>query len=82
MMDLEKEIKKFKNEVINNGMYMTTYLNKRKDFINRIDDSSKRSMEFFKYLYYLDLISQQQYLNIKEKVDNSKKYYKSILSFY
>lgn len=81
-MNLENQILDFKSEVINNGMCMTTYLNKRKDFINRIDDSSKKSMEFFKYLYYLDLISQQQYLNMREKVDNSKKYYKSLLSFY
>ncbi len=80
-MNLKEEILDFKNEVTDKGMYMDTYLNKRKDFINRIDSYSIRSMKFFTYLYYLDLISKEQYLNMKDKIDKSMRYYKSLLSF-
>ena len=80
-MNLKNDILEFKNEVINNGMCMTTYLKRRKDFIQMIDYESEKSMRFFSYLYFLHLISQEQYFNMKNRVDNSRKYYKRLLSF-
>lgn len=81
-MNLEKEIIEFKKDVLNTGMYMNTYLNKRKEFIQKIDYASDNSMKFFMYLLYLNLITVEQYIGVKIRIDNSRKYYKSMLSFY
>ncbi len=81
-MNLKNDILEFKNEVINNGMCIDEYLNRRKDFIQMIDYESEKSMRFFSYLYFLHMISQEQYFNMKNRVDNSRKYYKMLLSFY
>ena len=81
-MNLKNDILEFKNEVINNGMFVDTYLKKRKYFIQMIDYESEKSMRFFSYLYFLHMISQEQYFNMKNRVDNSRKYYKRLLSFY
>lgn len=61
---------------------METYLTKKKELLNRIDCLSEEKLKFFMYLLYLDLITREQYLDIKNKIDNLRKYYKSILSFY
>ena len=81
-MNLKNDILEFKNEVINNGMCIDEYLNRCKDFIQMIDYESEKSMRFFSYLYFLHMISQEQYCNMKNRVDNSRKYYKMLLSFY
>lgn len=80
MNRLEKEIIEFKKEVLNSGMQLDTYLNKRKEFINKIDYTSERNMKFFMYLLHLDMITRQQYLDAKIKVDNFRKRYKSMLA--
>lgn len=81
-MNLRNDILDFKNTVSNQGMCINTYLNKRKDFIQKIELASKRSSNFISILYYKELISQQQYLDYKMKIDRSRKYYKQLLSFY
>ena len=80
-MNLKKEIEEFKIQVMN-GMYMKDYIGKSKILKNKIENESEKSLKFFSNLYFLDLITMEQYLNMKIKVDNSRKYYKSILSFY
>lgn len=76
------EIIDFKNDVRNNGMVITTYLNKRKEFIQKIELASTKSMKFFRILYFYDLISKEQYLDCKMRIDNARKLYKQELSFY
>ena len=76
------EIIDFKNDVRNNGMVITTYLNKRKEFIQKIESASTKSMKFFRILYFYDLISKEQYLDYKMRIDNARKLYKQELSFY
>lgn len=80
--NLLTEIKDFKNDVRNNGMFVNTYLNKRKEFIQRIEKSSNQSLKFFRILYFNDLISKEQYFDFKNKIDYARKYYKQRLSFY
>lgn len=75
------EITDFKNDVKTNGMFITTYLNKRKDFLQRIESASNNNMKFFKILYFNDLISQEQYIDYKIKIADARKYYKGVLSF-
>ena len=81
-MNLENQILDFKSEVINTGMCVTTYLNKRKYFIDKIELASKKSSNFFSILYYKDLISQQQYIDYKLRIADARKKYKQMLSFY
>ena len=80
MNNLEKEIKEFKNEVFCKGMELGTYLNKRKELIKKIDYASEKSIKFFICLLYLGMITQKQYLDMKFKIVNLRKRYKSMLS--
>lgn len=59
--NLLSEITDFKNDVRFNGMPIITYLNKRKEFIQKIESTSVNNMKFFKILYFNDLISKDQY---------------------
>ena len=81
IMNLKEEIDEFKIQVMN-GMYMKDYIGKSKMLKNKIENESEKSLEFFSNLYFSNLITMEQYLNMKTKVDNSRKYYKSLLSFY
>lgn len=76
------EITDFKNDVKTNGMVITTYLNKRKEFLQRIELSSDRSLKFFRILYFNNLITKEQYIDFKMRIANARKYYKQMLSFY
>lgn len=76
------EITDFKNDVKTNGMVITTYLNKRKEFLQRIELSSDRSLKFFRILYFNNLITKEQYIDFKIRIANARKYYKQMLSFY
>ena len=80
--NLLTEITDFKNDVRFNGMPIITYLNKREYFLQRIESASANNMKFFKVLYFSNLISQDQYIDYKMKVDDARKYYKGMLSFY
>ena len=80
--NLLAEITDFKDDVKANGMFITTYFNKRKEFLQRIESASDSSLKFFRILYYMDLISQEQYVDYNMKVADTRKYYKSVLSFY
>jgi len=80
--NLLSEITDFKNDVKINGMFVTTYLNKRKEFIQKIESASANNMKFFKILYFSNLISKDQYLDFKIRIDDARKQYKRMLSFY
>lgn len=76
------EITDFKNDVKENGMVINTYLRKIKERIQKIESASTKSIEFFRGLYFYDLISKEQYLDYKMRIDNARKLYKQELSFY
>ena len=80
-MNLKEEIEEFKIQVMN-GMYMKDYISKSKNIKIKIEKESEKSLKFFSNLYFSNLITMEQYLNMKTKVDNSRMYYKSLLSFY
>jgi|GEM_PF-2612268 hypothetical protein len=80
--NLLTEITDFKNDVKHNGMVINTYLNKRKEFLQRIELSSDRSLQFFRILYFNNLITKEQYIDFKMRIANARKYYKRVLSFY
>lgn len=73
------EIEEFKMSVNKGDITLDHYFKKSKQIKNKIDYESEKSMKFFRYLYFLDMISQEQYLKMKNKVDKSRKYYKSLL---
>ena len=80
-MNLKEEIEEFKIQVMN-GMYMKDYISKSKNIKIKIEKESEKSLKFFSNLYFLNFITMEQYLKMKIKVDNSRMYYKSLLSFY
>ena len=79
--NLLTEITDFKNDVKHNGMFISTYLNKRKEFLQRIELSSDRSLQFFRILYFNNLITKEQYIDFKTRIDDARKHYKRVLSF-
>jgi len=76
------EIINFRNDVKIKGMYLNDYLNKRKVFLSRIECASNKGLKFFRILYFYNYISREQYMEFKIKIDDARKYYKKILSFY
>ena len=80
--NLLTEITDFKNDVKCNGMCISTYLKTRKDFLQKIELASANNIKFFKILYFSNLISKDQYIDYKMRIDDSRKYYKGMLSFY
>ena len=80
--NLLTEIQDFKSDVKTTGMFITTYLNKRKDFLQRIELVSNNNIKFFKVLYFSNLISKDQYIDYKMRIDDARRYYKGVLSFY
>ena len=80
--NLLTEIQDFKSDVKTTGMFITTYLNKRKEFLQKIETASNNNIKFFKVLYFSNLISKDQYIDYKMRIDDARKYYKGVLSFY
>ena len=80
--NLLTEITDFKNDVKHNGMVITTYLNKRKEFLQRIELSSDKNLKFFRILYFNNLITKEQYIDFKTRFADARKHYKRVLSFY
>ena len=80
--NLLTEITDFKNDVKHNGMFISTYLNKRKEFLQRIELSSDKNLKFFRILYFNNLITKEQYIDFKTRIDDARKHYKRVLSFY
>lgn len=79
---LIKEINDFKYDVIHKGMYVDVYLDRRKKLIQKIDWFCDKCLNFFCYVLFIDMISHEQYLRIKSKIEDTRKSYKVMLSFY
>lgn len=80
--NLLKEIEDFKTEVKTNGMYIDTYLKRRKEFIQKIELASENSLRFIRIIYFKSLITKKQYIDYKMRIADTKKYYKQMLAFY
>lgn len=79
--NLLKEIEDFKTEVKTKGMYIDTYLKRRKEFIQKIELASENSLRFIRIIYFKSLITKEQYIDYKMRIANARKYYKQMLSF-
>ena len=79
--NLLKEIEDFKTEVKTNGMYIDTYLKRRKEFIPKIELAGENSLRFIRIIYFKSLISKEQYIDYKMRIADAMKYYKQMLAF-
>lgn len=79
--NLLKEIEDFKTEVKTNGMYIDTYLKRRKEFIQKIELAGENSLRFIRIIYFKSLITKEQYIDYKMRIADAMKYYKQILAF-
>ena len=50
--NLLKEIEDFKTELKTNGMYIDTYLKRRKEFIPKIELAGENSLRFIRIIYF------------------------------
>lgn len=79
--NLLKEIEDFKTELKTNGMYIDTYLKRRKEFIPKIELAGENSLRFIRIIYFKSLISKEQYIDYKMRIADAMKYYKQMLAF-
>lgn len=79
--NLLKEIEDFKTELKTNGMYIDTYLKRRKEFIQKIELAGENSLRFIRIIYFKSLISKEQYIDYKMRIADAMKYYKQMLAF-
>lgn len=79
--NLLKEIEDFKIEVKTNGMYIDTYLKRRKEFIQKIELAGENSLRFIRIIYFKSLITKEQYIDYKMRIADAMKYYKQMLAF-
>lgn len=79
--NLLKEIEYFKTELKTNGMYIDTYLKRRKEFIPKIELAGENSLRFIRIIYFKSLISKEQYIDYKMRIADAMKYYKQMLAF-
>jgi len=79
--NLLKEIEDFKTEVKTNGMYIDTYLKRRKEFIQKIELAGENSLRFIRIIYFKSLITKEQYIDYKMRIADAMKYYKQMLAF-
>ena len=79
--NLLKEIEDFKTEVKTNGMYIDTYLKRRKEFIQKIELAGENSLRVIRIIYFKSLITKEQYIDYKMRIADAMKYYKQMLAF-
>ena len=79
--NLLKEIEDFKTELKTNGMYIDTYLKRRKEFIPKIELAGENRLRFIRIIYFKSLISKEQYIDYKMRIADAMKYYKQMLAF-
>lgn len=76
-----KEIKAFYNKIKSDGMYWSEYIQYKKYLRNKIDDKADDLLSLNRSLWVQDRITKQQYQTMQLKIENSRAYYKRLVSY-
>lgn len=75
-----KDIRELNNLFNRGGVTLDFYFKRKKQIRKKIDLLGDENLKIFQLLYFCDLISHQQYMEMKNKVEQSRGYYKRLLS--
>ncbi len=76
-----EEIKSFYKRIRNDGIYWSDYIQYKKYLRNKIDDIAEDKSRLNKLLWSQDIITEQQYQAMETRIENSRKYYRRLVSY-
>lgn len=76
-----EEIKAFYHKIRNEGISWTEYIANKKYIRNKIDDIAEDKSRLNKLLWSQNRITEQQYQAMKIKIENSRIYYRRLVSY-
>ena len=75
-----EEIKSFYNRVRNEGIYWSEYIDHKKYLRNKIDDKVDDLLSLNRHLFSQGQITKEQYLEMQNKIEKTKIYYKKLVA--
>lgn len=76
-----EEIKAFYHKIRNEGISWTEYIANKKYLRNKIDDIAEDKLRLNKLLWSQNRITEQQYQAMETRIENSRKYYRRLVSY-
>lgn len=76
-----EEIKAFYNKIKRDGIYWSEYIEHKKYLKNKIDDIAENKSRLNKLLWSKNRITKQQYQAMENRIENSRIYYKRLVSY-
>lgn len=76
-----EEIKNFYHIVRNEGIYWSDYIQYKKYLRNKIDDIAEDKSRLNKLLWSQNRITEQQYQAMETRIENSRIYYRRLVSY-
>ena len=78
---LFNEIKSFYYRVRNEGIIWSEYVEHKRYLKNKIDDIVEDNLKLTDTLWWQDRITKEQYITMKLRLENSRCYYKKLVSY-
>ena len=75
-----EEIKSFYNRIRNEGIYWSDYIDHKRYLRNKIDDKVDDLLSLNRHLFMQGSITKEQYLEMQNKIENTKIYYKKLVA--
>ena len=75
-----EEIKSFYNRIRNEGIYWSDYIDHKRYLRNKIDDKVDDLLSLNRHLFSQGHITKEQYLEMQNKIENTKIYYKKLVA--
>ena len=75
-----EEIKYFYNRIRNEGIYWSDYIDHKKYLRNKIDDKVDDLLSLNRYLFRQGSITKEQYIEMQNKIEKTKIYYKKLVA--
>lgn len=76
-----EEIKVFYHRIRNEGISWPEYIANKKYLRNKIDDIAEDKARLNKLLWSQNRITEQQYQAMETRIENSRKYYRRLVSY-
>ena len=75
-----EEIKSFYNRIRNEGIYLSDYIDHKRYLRNKIDDKVDDLLSLNRHLFSQGRITKEQYLEMQNKIERTKIYYKKLVA--
>ena len=75
-----EEIKSFYNRIRNEGIYLSDYIDHKRYLRNNNDDKVDDLLSLNRHLFSQGRITKEQYLEMQNKIERTKIYYKKLVA--